>query len=544
MFTTLRTILRLFGIAHILARHGVIPFADRIWVLRLVDWLTCLNPWVLFHRRKHARGVRMRMAMEELGPTFIKFGQALSTRMDVLPDDIGREMKKLQDAVPPFPCHQVKEIMMRELGGPVEQFFRFFEDRPVASASIAQVHYAVTIDFREVAVKVMRPGIDNTVESDITMLHTIAELIEENVPDWRRFRVRQVVEEFTDTIRNEMNFLIEAARAQQFAKNFENDPILHIPQIHWELSTRRVLTMEWLDGIPIDELPKRPELGIDLDRVSREAVTIFFKQVFRDGYFHADQHPGNIFVLTNGRIAIVDFGIVGQVSMQTRLWLAELMKAFLMRDYRKVAKVHLDAGYIPPDTNLEEFEEAARQIGEPIFGRPLGEISIATLLADLFRTTERFSMEVQPQLLLLQKTMLTLEGVGRELNPKLNVWLLAEPLIRDWMIDNLGPKGKLRSFREGLEQLGHVAGELPWLLQNGLERLVHDRLRVRLHPEVTRELERRVTMGMRRQTVAVTGAAWFIGGALLGMAHFPPWLYVPALGLGVLNLFLGNRGVR
>ncbi|MBF0157329.1 MAG: 2-polyprenylphenol 6-hydroxylase [Magnetococcales bacterium] len=540
MLTAFRTLVRLAGIVGTLIRYDLEPISERFFLFRALAFLAGLHPGIWMMRRRYSGPARVRKALEELGPTFIKFGQALSTRMDALPDDVGQELKKLQDEIPPFPFAVVEATIERELGGPVLRFFREFNPTPVASASIAQVHRAVTREGREVAVKVMRPGIEVTIGKDIRLLYSLADGIERFVPEWKRFRVRQVVDEFARTIRNEMNFPVEGARAQRFRSNFQNDPELHIPAVVWPLTSQRVLTMEWVTGVPIDDLSR---LGpqVDVTRVSRNIITVFFKQVFRDGYFHADQHPGNIMVQPDGTITILDFGIIGRVDMQTRIWLARLLEGFIKRDYQLVAQVHLDAGYVPLDTNLEEFEEACRLIGEPIFGQPLKEISIARLLGQLFKVTERFDMAVQPQLLLLQKTMITLEGVGREINPNLNMWFLAEPLIREWMIDNLGPKGKLRQARKNLRELADFTGAFPELLQTGLKRLAQDQIHLRIHPESLEPLAREIRVGFGQQTTAISGGVFFLGASLLAATGFSAWFYGPLMVIGGWGLLRGMR---
>ncbi|MBF0283986.1 MAG: 2-polyprenylphenol 6-hydroxylase [Magnetococcales bacterium] len=544
MISIFHNLLRLAFIFRTLARHGVVPFADRFFLSRAVVWVVGLNPFMWRHRRRTPRAVRLRMAMEELGPTFIKFGQTLSTRMETLPKDIGLEMKRLQDDVPPFPFETVKQTIEDDLNNTLETLFRQIEPVPVASASIAQVHRALTRDGRDVAVKVLRPNVEQIVEQDIRVLTALAELIEEHIPEWNRFKVRKVVVEFADTIRGEMNFQVEAARAQRFRKNFEGDPVLHVPQIHWPLTSRRVMTSEWVTGVPIDDLAQYPGPRPDVQRVARNVVTVFFKQVFRDGFFHADQHPGNLLVKPDGTLIIVDFGIVGTVSHQTRIWLAELLHGFISQDYRKVARIHLAAGYIPDDTDVDDFEEACRQMAEPIFGRPLKEISIANLLSELFKVTEQFQMEVQPQLLLLQKTMFTLEGVGRELDPEMNMWVLAEPLIADWMRDNLGPKGKLRTLRQDAEEVFHSAGNLPRMIYDGVERLARDRVKVRLHPASMERLERRMSIGFRRQATAIGGGAFLISSAILAAGGMPFWWWSAPCGLGLIYVLLATRSIR
>jgi ubiquinone biosynthesis protein len=540
-----RSIRRLTAIILILAHYDVEPLSALSLPFRLLTWMMGLRPSIRRVRRESPQ-VRLRKAMEELGPTFIKFGQALSTRTEILPDDFSVEMKKLQDDVPPFPFAQVEEIIHKDLGGPVEQFFRVFDPQPVASASMAQVHRAVTLAGRDVAVKVMRPNVVALVEMDIRMLTTLAELVEAYVPVWKRMRSKQVVAEFAASIRNEINFQIEAARAQKFRENFREDREMRVPAVIWPLSTRRVLTLEWIDGVPIDEMVNHPADGnLDPVLISKNIVTSFFKQVFRDGYFHADQHPGNIFVLADGTLAILDFGIVGRVSRQDRMVLARILQGFLQRDYRLVAEMHVAAGYVPHDTNIDAFEEACQMLAEPIFGQPLKDISIGNLLAELFKVTEQFDMAVQPHLLLLQKTMLVLEGVGREINPDLNMWELSGPLIRDWMTANLGPKGRLQDAGTQAKKLYNAATLVPDIIVNGLERLNQDQFQLRIHPSALEGLERTVARGLRGQTWAIVGGTLFLGSGMLLLGGVSAWWYGPpmtgALISYLLSIMSGER---
>ncbi|HAT50672.1 MAG: 2-polyprenylphenol 6-hydroxylase [Nitrospirae bacterium] len=533
-----RTVKRLVRIIWILARYRIEFLSDRFILYRFVAWMVGFKPGTQKMRRELSAPARLRCALEDLGPTFIKFGQALSTRMDVLPEHVGLEMKKLQDEVPPFSFDIVTKIVEIDLEGPLSQHFIHFDPVPVASASIAQVHHATTLGGRDVAVKVLRPNVADVVETDIHLLSTIAKQIDTHIPDWKRFCLRQVVEEFAASIRNEMNFQVEGSRAHKFRENFQLDSELYVPTVIWELTTTRVLTMEWIDGIPIDELSRKSHPDLDPTQVSKNLIIGFFKQVFRDGFFHADQHPGNIFVLKSGTIAIFDFGIVGRISVQERIWLAELLQGFITRDYRKVAEIHVAAGYVPRHTNVDEFEDACRQIAEPIFGQPLKDISIARLLAQLFKVTERFDMAVQPQLLLLQKTMLTLEGVGREINPDLNMWLLAEPLIRDWMMDNMGPKGKIRATRDRFRTFSTAALQFPELAMLSVEKLANDKLAIEVYGESLDRLERRLSTGMKRLSMAVTGAGLFMGGAIMASANLPISWFGPPLMLAGFYFFL------
>ncbi|MBF0161335.1 MAG: 2-polyprenylphenol 6-hydroxylase [Magnetococcales bacterium] len=532
-------------IAKILAYYDVEPLSTLFWPFHLLTWVMAIHPAVRRARRESPQ-VRLRKAMEELGPTFIKFGQALSTRTEILPEEFSVEMKKLQDEVPPFPFAQVEEIIQKDLGGAVAQFFRVFDPHPVASASMAQVHRATTLTGRDVAVKVMRPNVIALVELDIRMLTTLADLVDTYLAGWKRLRARQVVAEFARSIRNEINFQIEASRAQKFRENFKNDREMRVPAVIWSLSTRRVLTLEWIDGVPIDELTHHPQNDkLDPVTISHNIVTSFFKQVFRDGYFHADQHPGNIFVLADGTIAILDFGIIGRVTREDRLVLARILQGFLQRDYRLVAQMHIEAGYVPRHTDLDAFEEACQMLGEPIFGQPLKDISIGKLLAQLFKVTEQFDMPVQPHLLLLQKTMLVLEGVGREINPDLNMWELSGPLIREWMSDHLGPKGKFSESKENIKKLYHAATLIPEVIVDGMERLSQDHFHIRIHPSTMEGLEDTLSRGFRGQTWAVIGGSLFMGGAVLALGGFSAWWYVPAMSVaGVSYLLSVRQGLR
>lgn len=533
-----RTIRRLIRIIWILARYRIEFLSDRFFLYRFAAWMAGFKPEIKKMRRELSAPARLRCALEDLGPTFIKFGQALSTRMDVLPENVGLEMKKLQDEVPPFAFDIVTNIVETDLEGPLSKHFIYFNPIPVASASIAQVHHATTLGGRDVAVKVLRPNVAEVVETDIHLLSTLANQIDIHIPDWKRFCLRQVVEEFASSIRNEMNFQVEGSRAHKFRENFQLDSELYVPTVIWELTTTRVLTMEWIDGIPIDELSRKSHPDLDPTQVSKNLIIGFFKQVFRDGFFHADQHPGNIFVLKSGTIAIFDFGIIGRISVQERIWLAELLQGFITRDYRKVAEIHVAAGYVPRQTNVDEFEDACRQIAEPIFGQPLKDISIARLLAQLFKVTERFNMAVQPQLLLLQKTMLTLEGVGREINPELNMWVLAEPLIREWMMDNMGPKGKIRATRDRFRVFSTAAVQFPELAMRSVEKLANDKMAIEVYGASLDRLERRLSTGMKRLSMAVTGAGLFMGGAIMASANLPISWFGPPLMLAGLYFFL------
>ena len=452
MFRSVRNVARLIAIAATLARHDALFPLERLPIAPLALWIG------LRRRTVAGRpGERLARALERLGPTFIKLGQMLSTRPDLLGEQVAGDLAALQDRLPQFDSAIARRTVEEELGRPVESLFREFDDTAAAAASIAQVHFAVTADGREVAVKLLRPEIEAAFARDLDLLYWIAGLVERLRPDLRRLRPVEVVNTFAASTRLEMDLRMEGAAARQLAENFADEPGFRVPAVDWERTGRRVLTLERIEGIPVDQRERLIEAGHDPTAILANAATVFFNQVFRDGFFHADQHPGNAFVDAGGRIVAVDFGIMGRLDRETRYYLADMLMGFLRRDYDAVAAVHFRAGYIPPGQSRAAFALALRAIAEPIFDRPLHEISIARLLGLLFQVTERFEMETQPQLLLLQKTMLVTEGVGRKLNPDINMWTLAQPLIESWMREHRGPQARiveqLRAVAEAAERL-------------------------------------------------------------------------------------------
>ncbi|MDX8395591.1 MAG: 2-polyprenylphenol 6-hydroxylase [Mariprofundaceae bacterium] len=452
----LRRNLRLLAIVHVLATHGLAAMAVRLRLFRPYVWL--LN---VFRSEElpDDLGVQLRVALERLGPTFIKFGQMLSTRVDLLPVAVVMELKKLQDDVPPEDFEHMRPILKHAFHKPLlgeKGVFAAFDESPVAAASIAQVHFATLHDGRDVAVKVRRPRIHKTIEADLDILRLIAALFDRYVPEYRRLKAPRVIEEFATTIKGELNLRAEAAHASRFADNLKEVDGVGVPSVLWDYTTTEVLVTERISGVPIDEREALAERGFDTKKLCERLTTLFFHMVFVDGYFHADLHPGNIFVSDEGEIKLVDFGIVGRMDMQSRRYIAEMLSSFLQQDYRRAAEVHVEAGYVPADTDVSAFEDAMREIAEPIFNRPLKDISMAELLFYLFAVTERFKMETQPELLLLQKTMVVIEGVTRELEPDVNIWELSKPLAAEWVVKNLGPKAKaeqmLQDVRSGVQQ--------------------------------------------------------------------------------------------
>ena len=418
--------------------------------------------------RSRPRGERLRLALQSLGPIFVKFGQLLSVRPDLIPEDIAQELSQLQDQVPPFPPAEVEAALRAAYGRPHAEVFATIDLKPVASASVAQVHFATLPDGREVAVKVLRPGITRTIEKDVSLLYVTASLVERFYADGKRLRPREVVAEFEKTIHDELDLLREAANASQLRRNFAGGQLLVVPEVYWDWCNRDVMVMERIDGIPVNDVETLKKHNIDIQRLARDGVEIFFTQVFRDGFFHADMHPGNIFVAKDGRYCGVDFGIMGTLSDEDKNYLATNFRAFFNRDYHRVAVAHLDAGWVPRDTRVDEFEGAIRSVCEPIFDRPLKEIYFGKLLMRLFEVSRRFKMEIQPQLVLLQKTLLQVEGLGRQLDPDLDLRKHAQPILERWMREQMGPRALLRQLREEAPLWAKALPQLPRLVHRML----------------------------------------------------------------------------
>jgi ubiquinone biosynthesis protein len=461
---------RLFRIVVVAGRHGLDEFAlghERLRPLRplargLLFWRDLSQP----------RGARLRRALEDLGPIFIKFGQMLSTRRDLLPPDIADELALLQDRVPPFPSELVEATIVRVFGRSLAQVFRAFDLTPVASASIAQVHFAELPDGTPVAVKVLRPNVEDVIEHDLALMRTAATLVERLWREGKRLRPREVVAEFDKTIHDELDLTREAANCSQLRRNFLRSGLMRVPEIHWDWTASEVLVMERMAGVPIGRVGDLVAAGIDLKRLARAGVEIFFTQVFRDGFFHADMHPGNIFVgvdaANHGKYIALDFGIMGTLSEQDKSYLAQNFLAFFRRDYHRVATTHLESGWVPANTRIDELESEIRVVCEPIFDRPLKEISLAKVLVQLFRASRRFNVEIQPQLVLLQKTLLNVEGLGRQLDPDLDLWVTAKPFLERWMEDQIGFRALERRLFAEASSIVQALPELP--------RLIHQRL--------------------------------------------------------------------
>ena len=453
-------LLRLLRILSVGLRFGLYEFIPRGRTQRLMA--------MAGGRSSEPRAVRLRGALEALGPIFVKFGQVLSTRRDLLPLDIADELARLQDQVPPFASDLAAAEIERSLGRTISTAFASFERDPVASASIAQVHLATLVDGTEVAVKVLRPKVEAIIARDVALLETAAGLVEKLWVDGRRLKPREVVAEFAKHLEDELDLMREASNASQLRRNFADSKLLLVPQIHWDYCSQRVMVMERMRGTPVSQIEIMRAKGVDIPQLARSGVEIFFTQVFRDGFFHADMHPGNIFVVTEGpmlgRYVALDFGIMGTLTDVDKNYLAQNFLAFFNRDYTRVAQAHLDAGWVPPETRLDEFEAAIRAVCEPIFARPLKEIYFGRLLLRLFQTSRRFNVEIQPQLVLLQKTLLNIEGLGRQLDPDLDLWKTAKPYLERWMVDQVGWRALLRNVKREAPYWAATVPQLPRLL--------------------------------------------------------------------------------
>jgi ubiquinone biosynthesis protein len=441
-------------------------------------WVRALVRIVTLGRRLDApRGERLRQGLERLGPIFVKFGQVLSTRRDLIPLDVADELARLQDRVPPFPAAQSRALVEKAFGRRIDEVFASFEAEPVASASIAQVHFATLHGGREVAVKVVRPGMLKVIDHDLGLLHTLARWVERLSHDARRLRLRDVVAEFDGYLHDELDLVREAANAAQLRRNMHGLNLVLMPEMVWELCTPGVMVMERMHGVPISQVDRIRAAGVDIRKLARDGVTIFFTQVFRDGFFHADMHPGNIMVSlepkTFGRYIALDFGIVGTLTDSDKEYLAYNFIAFFRRDYKRVAELHVESGWVPPNTRIDALEAAIRAVCEPQFDRPLKDISLGQVLMRLFQTSRRFNVQIQPQLVLLQKTLLNIEGLGRQLDPELDLWVTAKPFLERWMDEQIGWRALLNRLGQEAPRYAQLLPELPRLLQQSLQRQAH-----------------------------------------------------------------------
>jgi ubiquinone biosynthesis protein len=464
-----KIILRLIHINWVMMFYGLDEIVLKTHLFRPIRYLVYLSPSYWLKKPTEPRAVRIRRALEDLGPIYVKFGQALSTRKDILPEDIADELVKLQDRVPPFPSNVALQIIEKALNMPVSKAFAEFDPTPLASASVAQVHTATLHSGEKVIVKVLRPDVESKIKSDVGLLYEMAKIAERFWADAKRLRAVEVVAEFEKTTLNELDLVKEASNASSIRRNFEGSDSLYIPEVYWEYTRSKVMVMERIYGIPVGEIEQLRAGGADFKKLAERGVEIFFTQVFRDNFFHADMHPGNIFVQLPDKYLAVDFGIVGSLSASDQRYLAENFLAFFNRDYRKVAQMHIESGWVPSYTRIEEFEAAIRSVCEPIFEKPLKDISFGLLLLRLFQTARRFEMVVQPQLVLLQKTLLNIEGLGRQLYPELDLWQTAKPFLEDWFHERLGPKAKIKQALQQFPELAAKFPEIPQLLFQALE---------------------------------------------------------------------------
>jgi ubiquinone biosynthesis protein len=538
----LRVLARLMQIQRVLLKHGLDDFVRATHLYRPLRFVFLITPGMWFARRSAlSRGARLRLALEELGPIFVKFGQAVSTRRDLLPDDIANELAYLQDRVPPFPGSIARATIERAHRRPVSETFAAFDEEPLAAASIAQVHAATLKNGKEVVVKVLRPGMRDIIERDLEVLYAIAGLAEKYWRESRRLRPIEVVAEYEKTILDELDLMREAANAAQLRRNFAGSALLYVPEVHWDYCNVDVLVLERIRGVPISDMTTLRAAGTDIRKLAENGVEIFFTQVFRHNFFHADMHPGNIFVLidtpANPRYAAIDFGIVGTLDPRDQDYLAENFLAVFNRDYRKVATLHVESGWVPRDTRVDEMESAVRTVCEPIFDKPLKDISFGNILLRLFEISRRFNMEVQPQLILLQKTLLNIEGLGRDLYPELDIWKTASPILRDWMKERTSLRSILKSFKNQLPELIEASKALPPLIRGAIHRAQDGTLRLGIEAREIESLKLAMRDSARRRNAVTIGSAILLGGLVwLGVgqqAAWPGWAMI-AIGSGWL----------
>ncbi len=533
--------IRMLHINWVLMLHGLDDIIFTTHLFRPFRFIIYLFPWNWFRRKRKPRAVRMREALEDLGPIFIKFGQMLSTRRDLLADDIADELQGLQDNVPPFPGDQARKIIQKAFGKTVTELFETFEEQPLASASIAQVHAAVLKTGEDVVVKVLRPDILPVIKRDISLLYIIAELAAKYSSQLRRLRPVEVVAEYEKTIIDELDLLREAANASQLRRNFEGSNDLYVPEIYWDFVRKNVLVMERIYGTPIRDTEALIEQQTDMERLAAMGVEIFFTQVFTHNFFHADMHPGNIFVDTDNpkapKYIAVDFGIMGTLSQTDKRYLAENFLAFFQRDYYKVAKLHVESGWVPSHTRVDEFESAIRSVCEPIFEKPLKEISFGQLLLRLFQTARRFNMEVQPQLVLLQKTLLNIEGLGRQLYPELDLWKTAKPFLENWMEEQVGPRALLRNIKDDMPYLIEKMPEIPGLIYKSLKAYAEGEYHLKQIDEINK-IRKELNQNNQRSLIVISGSGLIIAASVVYALSSAPLI----IGAPLLSWAFGITG--
>jgi ubiquinone biosynthesis protein len=537
-----KNVLRMLSIQKVLVRHGLDELISATHFLRPLRYFFYLFPRK--SNRSAPLGERLRLALIELGPIFVKFGQAISTRRDLLPTDIADELAQLQDRVPPFPSEEAVAILEEVYGQSVDEVFARFDREPLAAASIAQVHSAQLPDGVEVIVKILRPGVRSRIEQDLSVLYAIAGLANKYWDNAKRLRPLELVAEYEKTILDELNLMREGANTSQLKRNFEGSDLLYVPDVYWDFCRPEVLVQERIYGVRISDMKALRAANTNIQLLAENGVEIFFTQVFRHNFFHADMHPGNIFVQLDNperpRYAAVDFGIVGTLSPTDQHFLAGNFLAFFDRDYHKIAKLHLDSGWVPADTRIDELESAIRSVCEPIFNKPLSEISFAQVLMGLFETARRFDIEIQPQLILLHKTLFNIEGLGRELYPELDLWKTAHPVLRQWMEEQVGPKAVVDGLRENLPQLREALRELPGVIHNLSEQARQGNLQVQVESPELKSIREHLQRQQKQRFWLAAGSTAVISGTLVLIVSPVVWLGWTLLGAGLAGIFAGR----
>jgi ubiquinone biosynthesis protein len=543
--TPLAVVPRLLRVAVVLLRYRLDELVDAAHLFRPLKWLRPLLGRPAVDVRPLARGVRLRLALTELGPIFVKAGQVLSTRRDLVPEDIADELALLQDQVPPFPGSEARTIVERELKAPIGSLYARFDETPLASASIAQVHAAELPDGNAVVVKVLRPGIDAQIARDVKLLQSLGALADRWHPNADKIRPLDVVAEVEKMLENELDLQREGASASLLRRNFASGVDLYVPEVHWDLTARRVLTLERVHGVSSDDIAAIDAAGIDRKALAAKGVRVFYEQVFRDNFFHADAHPGNIWVdptrPTEPRFIALDFGIMGSLPEADQYWLAQNFIALFERDYARIAKLHVDAGWMPSTVRLDELEAAVRTVCEPYFTRPLSQISLAELVVKLFQTARRFELTLQPQLILLQKTLLNIEGVGRLLDPDIDIWAVAHPVLKRILRERYSPLRTLREVRKRLPEWFHLAPRLPELVHDSLERVARGEHRLLADVDTLSHQSHLLRRLLRMIAGSALGATLILCATLLWALapQHGPWL---PLGMGVAGLLAFGWG--
>ena len=536
-----RTLFRMLAIQRVLVKYGLDDIIKETHLWRPLRFLFYLAPR---QRSSAPVGERIRLALEELGPIFVKFGQAISTRRDLLPPDIADELAKLQDAVPPFPAAEAIAIIEEAYGEPVGSVFERFDDEPLAAASIAQVHTAKLKTGTEVVVKVLRPGVTEQIERDLAVLRVLAGLAARYWEHGKRLKPLEVVDEYEHTILDELDLMREAGNAAQLKRNFQGSDMLYVPDVFWDYCRPEVLVQERIFGTPISDMDTLRAAGTNIQVLAENGVEIFFTQVFRHNFFHADMHPGNIFVIHTDpekpKYAAVDFGIVGTLSPDDQRYLAENFLAFFDRDYHRIAKLHLDSGWVPAGTRVDQLESAVRTVCDPIFSKPLEEISFAQVLMRLFRVAQRFNVEIQPQMILLHKTLFNIEGLGRQLYPQLDLWKTAHPVLKRWMDEQIGGRAMLKDVRDNLPQLRDALRELPTILHHLGEQAAEGRIRFNVQSPELREIRRQLEEQRRQRYWLTAAATSILSGALLLAVAPMTWPGFALLGVGALAAWVAR----